>query len=148
MGRKIIHYLLDTNALVRYLVRDEEAHYQKVTSWLKDAEGGEIKIIIPTIVVAEACFVLESFYKKSRGEITDAMIVFLSQRWIKVPDRVALLSLWSDYKAGFHFVDSFLMSFSRQDSFGILSFDKKLLRMNNERLVAKNKEEKLAKRRN
>lgn len=142
MGKKIIHYLLDTNALVRYLVRDEEIHYQKVVSWLKDAQDGKTKIIVPTIVVAEACFVLESFYKKSRNEIADAMIVFLGQRWMTVPDRDTLLSLWNDYRAGFHFVDSFLMSFSRQDSFGILSFDKKLLVKHSERRVIKNKTEK------
>lgn len=133
MGRKIIHYLLDTNVLVRYLVRDEEQQYQQVVNWLKDAENGKIKIIIPTIVVAETCFVLESFYKKQRDEISDSMVVLLSQRWMKVAERSALLSLWKDYKAGLHFVDSFLRAFSRQNSYGILSFDKKLLRMNSEK---------------
>ncbi|MBI5357073.1 PIN domain-containing protein [Candidatus Collierbacteria bacterium] len=134
MGRKIIHYLLDTNVLVRYLVRDEESQYQQIINWLKDAEAGKIKIIIPPIVVAETCFVLESFYKKQRNEISDSMVVFLSQRWIKVVERNILLSLWKDYKAGFHFVDSFLRAVSHQNSYRILSFDKKLLRMNSEKL--------------
>lgn len=126
MGRKIIHYLLDTNVLIRYLVRDEETHYQKVVGWFKDAQDGKIKIIVPTIVVAEACFVLESFYKKSRDEIAGAMIVFLSQRWMMVPDRDALLCLWNNFKTGLHFVDSFLISLSEQENYRLLTFDKKL----------------------
>jgi len=126
MGRKITHYLLDTNALVRYLVRDEENQYQQVVDWLKDAEGGKIKIIIPTIVVAETCFVLESFYKKQRDEISDSMVVFLSQRWMTVPDRDILLSLWDNFKNGLHFVDSFLISWAEQKNYKLLTFDKKL----------------------
>ena len=126
MGRKITHYLLDTNALVRYLVRDEENQYQQVVDWLKDAEGGKIKIIIPTIVVAETCFVLESFYKKQRDEISDSMVVFLSQRWMTVPDRDILLSLWDNFKNGLHFVDSFLLSWAEQKNYKLLTFDKKL----------------------
>ena len=126
MGRKITHYLLDTNALVRYLVRDEENQYQQVVDWLKDAEGGKIKIIIPTIVVAETCFVLESFYKKQRDGISDSMVVFLSQRWMTVPDRDILLSLWDNFKNGLHFVDSFLISWAEQKNYKLLTFDKKL----------------------
>lgn len=128
MGRKISSYLLDTNALVRYLVRDEEDQYQQVVDWLKEAEDGKIKIIIPTIVVAETCFVLESFYKKQRDEISDSMVVFLSQRWMSVPDRDALLSLWSNFKKGLHFVDSFLLALAEHENYRLMTFDKKLSR--------------------
>ena len=130
MGRKIT-YLLDTNALVRYLVRDEESQYQRVIDWLKDAEGGKIKIIIPAIVVAETCFVLESFYKKQRDEISDSMVVFLSQRWMTVPDRDILLSLWDNFKNGLHFVDSFLLSWAERKNYKLLTFDKKLQKRQN-----------------
>lgn len=126
MGRKIIHYLLDTNVLVRYLVRDEEQQYQQAVNWLKDAENGKIKIIISTIVVAETCFVLESFYKKQRDEISDSMVVLLSQRWMTIPDRDALLSLWTNFKNGLHFVDSFLIFLAEQENYKLLTFDKKL----------------------
>jgi predicted nucleic acid-binding protein len=126
MGRKIIHYLLDTNALVRYLVRDEENQYQQVVGWFKEAEAGKIRIIIPAIVVAETCFVLESFYKKPRHEIGDSMVVFLSQRWMTVPDRDILLSLWDNFKNGLHFVDSFLVAWAEKDKYQLMTFDKKL----------------------
>jgi len=130
MGRKITHYLLDTNALLRYLVRDEESQYQQAVGWLKDAADWKIKIIIPTVVVAETCFVLESFYKKQRDEISDSMVVFLSQRWMTVPDRDILLSLWDNFKNGLHFVDSFLLSWAEQKNYKLLTFDKKLKKKN------------------
>lgn len=128
MGKAVISYLLDTNAIVRWLVRDEESQYQQVTIWFKDAQAGKMKIIVPTITVAESCFVLQSFYKKRREEIGDAMVVFLSQRWLVVPDREVLLSLWEDFNQGWHFVDSFLLAYSRQNKVRILSFDRKLLK--------------------
>lgn len=120
--------LLDTNVLLRYLVRDNQAHYQQAEEWFGAAEKGQIDIIVPTIIIAEACFVLESVYKKSRPDIAEAMEVFLSQRWLKVPDRRILLGIWNDYRSGLHFVDCYLLSSAQVGNISILTFDEKLKR--------------------
>ena len=84
-------------------------------------------MVIP-LVIAETCFVLESFYKKQRIEIAEAMEIFLAQRWLEVQEREVLLSLWPWYRKELHFVDSFLLAWAQTHTGDILTFDQSLLR--------------------
>lgn len=120
--------ILDTNVILRFLVGDNKEQQKQAIEWLQEAEGGKREIVVPSIVIAEASFVLESFYKKSRTEIAEAMEVFLSQSWLKVENRKILTELWAWYRLGFHFVDSFLLSWSKSDKYKILTFDKEILK--------------------
>lgn len=118
--------LIDTNIVVRFLVRDNEAQYSRVIEWFKQAESGQLELVLESVVVAETCFVLESFYKVKRANIADSMKTLLSQKWLKVPSRQALLSMWSDYESGLHFVDCFLIALSVSHRGGVLTFDKQI----------------------
>lgn len=120
--------LLDTNVILRYLVKDDENLFQRAVEIFKKGEAGKIKLVIKPIVVAECVFVLESFYKKTREEISDAFKVFLSQKWLKVEDRKVLLSLWKWYIKKLHFVDSYLLSWAEVNKSKIISFDRQLLK--------------------
>lgn len=50
------------------------------------------------------------------------------QKWFEVSERQTLLGLWSWYRQGLHFVDSFLLSFAKTQNVGILTFDRSLLK--------------------
>ena len=118
--------ILDTNIILRFIVGDNEEQKIKARKIFLDAEKGKINLQIKTVVIAEACYVLESFYKKEREEIANSMEVFLSQKWLKVEDRLPLTSMWRWYREKLHFVDSFLVASSKFNKYRILSFDKKL----------------------
>jgi predicted nucleic-acid-binding protein len=120
--------LIDTNVILRFLVKDDEKQYLQAQVWFKEAEGGKRKIVVVPIVVAEACFVLESFYKKTRDEISKSFEVFLAQKWLSVDNREILLSLWPFYRKNLHFVDCFLLATASVSGQKILSFDRKLLK--------------------
>ncbi len=120
--------LLDTNVILRYLVGDNEEQQQKATAIFKEAEQGKRKIFLKVVVVAETCFVLESFYKKTKDEIASAMEVFLSQKWLKVEERPSLLSMWDLFRQNLHFVDCYLLALSKTNKFKIITFDKDLNR--------------------
>ncbi len=119
-------YILDTNILIRFIVGDNILHQQQAQRWFQEASRGAIEIIITPTIIAEATFVLQSFYKHSRDVISDAMEVFLSQRWLAVHEREILLDLWQHYREGLHFVDSYLLARAQSEKIDILSFDKKL----------------------
>jgi predicted nucleic-acid-binding protein len=127
-----MQYVLDTNVILRYLVGDDTNQQKQAEIWFREAQGGNRKIVISALVVAEACFVLESFYEKNRSEIADTMVVFLSQKWLVVPERAALLSMWNSYKDGLHLLDSYLIASSNHMSASekttVLSFDKQLIK--------------------
>src|SRR3989338_3090321 len=110
-----------------YLVGDDKLQQQKAQTIFQKAKDGKISLVIKPLIVAEACFVLESFYQRGREEIADAFEVFLSQKWLKVEERETLLALWDWYKKNFHFVDSYLLSWAKLNAGKIVTFDKKLL---------------------
>lgn len=117
---------VDTNVVLRFLVKDNLPQYKKAEKWFQEAKDGKRKLVIKPLVVAESCFVLESFYKKSRKDIASSFEVFLSQKWLKVDDREVLLSLWYYYNQNMHFVDSYLLSWAKLNKESVLSFDEKL----------------------
>ncbi|MDP3900742.1 MAG: PIN domain-containing protein [bacterium] len=118
--------ILDTNVLLRFLVGDNEKQQKEAHRWFQEAEQRKRKIVVVPLVVAETCFVLESFYKKQREEIAETLEVFLAQRWLEVEERNVLLSLWFWYRKGFHFVDSFLLAWTQTYAGDILTFDRAL----------------------
>ncbi len=121
--------VLDTNVLVRYLVGDVKAQQEKAVFWFQEARSGKRKILVKPIVVAETCFVLEKFYKKTRSEIAESLGVVLCQRWLKVEDRSSLLGALDFYENKNHFVDSFLLAWSVKNKAKILTFDLDLLKL-------------------
>ena len=121
-------YLLDTNVVVRFFTRDDEKQYLQTMKWFSEAEQGKLNIIVLPVVVAEICFVLESFYKISKSHIADYLEVFLSERWMQVEDRNILLQVFKKYRLGEHFVDSFLLEKSKIQGLELMTFDKKLLK--------------------
>lgn len=122
--------ILDTNVLLRFLVGDNPGQKERAEKWFAEAETGKRKIIVVSLIVAETIFVLESFYKKSRADIVNALEIFLSQRWLQVEEREVLLTALSFYKQGAHFVDSYLRSLSQTRHASILSFDRGLKKAN------------------
>lgn len=125
-GQTMSKNYLDTNVLLRFFLKDNEKQYSQVKLWFKEAETGKRTLIVTAVVVAESCFVLESFYKKSRQDISRVMQVFLSQRWLRVEERQALLNVWEDYGKNMHFVDAYLKALATVNEGGLLTFDKKL----------------------
>jgi len=63
---------LDTNVIVRFLVRDDEKQARAVYARFKEAESAREALFIPLLVVMETIWVLESVYGKSKKEILDS----------------------------------------------------------------------------
>ena len=63
---------LDTNVIVRFLVRDDEKQARTVYARFKQAEETRETLFVPLLVVLETIWVLESAYDKSRKDILDA----------------------------------------------------------------------------
>jgi len=64
---------VDTNILVRFLVRDDDRQAEAALKRIKEAEARRERLKIPLLVVLETIWVLESAYDKTRSEILDAI---------------------------------------------------------------------------
>ncbi|OGV95601.1 hypothetical protein A2W24_06915 [Microgenomates group bacterium RBG_16_45_19] len=118
--------VVDTNVWVRFFVRDNEAQYRQAVEWFKTGRLGKRKLVLSAVVVAETCYVLDTFYHKTREEIASVWEVVLGQRWLAVAERSVLIAMWPGYRNGWHWVDSYLWAWSGANEGDILSFDKKL----------------------
>ena len=64
---------LDTNVVIRFLVRDDEQQAKTVYRIFKKTETDREVLYVPLLVLLETLWVLESVYKIPRQEILDSM---------------------------------------------------------------------------
>jgi predicted nucleic-acid-binding protein len=118
--------LLDTNVIIRFLLRDVESQYKQAYLWFKEAEQRAFTVVITPLVLAETCYVLSSFYKQDRETISATLNTFIEQPWMEVEEKAAIIATWPHYRAGLHFVDSFLLARAEVYDEDILTFDRQL----------------------
>jgi len=63
---------VDTNVVVRFLVRDDEKQAALVYKRLKQAEVQKERLTVSLLVVLETIWVLESAYERTREEILES----------------------------------------------------------------------------
>ena len=64
---------LDTNVIVRFLVRDDEGQAKIIYRIFKQVESEKEGLFVPLLVVLETIWVLESVYEISRQEILESI---------------------------------------------------------------------------
>ncbi len=69
---------IDTNVMIRFLVRDDKEQAEIVYKTFKRAEKKKDVLFIPMVVVLEVIWVLESVYSIERQEILDSFEALLS----------------------------------------------------------------------
>lgn len=64
---------IDTNILVRFLVGDDAKQANKVYKLFKKAEDEKTELFVPSVVILELIWVLESAYEIDRSNIIDSI---------------------------------------------------------------------------
>ncbi len=122
--------VIDTNLLVRYLTEDDPDKANAVESLLKRAGAGEERLLVPSVVIAELVWVLESFYKLEVPQIAQLVDAILTTPGLEVQDDVLIRDAATIYERdGVDFVDAWVMAFAKQRQVShIYTFDKKHFR--------------------
>ena len=81
---------LDTNILIRFLVKDDERQAEAVYGLFKRAEFEKESFFVPLPVVLETIWVLESVYDVSPNDILDAFRELLSMPLLKFESQPAV----------------------------------------------------------
>lgn len=119
--------VIDTNILVRYLTNDDPSKAKAVDSLLNKALKGELKILIPSIVIAELVWVLESFYEMRANEIAELIEAVLNTPGVEVNDKSIIIFALKLYRAkNMDFIDAWIIEFAKNHSVNtIYTFDKR-----------------------
>ncbi len=134
-GNKVV---INTNLLVRYLTEDDPEKAQAVERLLDKAGKGELKILIPSVVVAELVWVLTSFYKMEATEISELVLAILSTPGLDTQDKTILQEALRTFGVkGIDFVDAWILEFARARNIQtIYTFDKKHFKETDLRIAA------------
>ena len=118
---------LDTNVLVRFLVRDDKKQAEIVYRLFKRAESRNDPFFVPLLVVLETIWVLESVYEISREEIRASLQKLLLMPILIFEAQSALQSTLSSAQTNKIDLADLLIAHSAKFSNcdGVLTFDKK-----------------------
>ena len=123
--------LPDTNAIIRYLMRDDEPLYLKAKEFFDKVKNGSAKAIIIESVIAECIYVLTKIYKVPRSMAAESLIDILHYKGIANDDRKELiqaLALFSE--RNIDIVDCILCLKASGAEVCLFSFDDELNKIN------------------
>lgn len=86
---------IDTNVLVRFLVKDDDQQAEVVHRLFKKAESSKEALFVPIAVVLETVWVLESIYNIPRQEILDSINELLLMPILEFESQSAIISFVS-----------------------------------------------------
>lgn len=116
---------LDTNILLRHLLRDDPVLSAKATAILERIERGEIQACTSDIVVFETVFTLQRSYKQPRDAIADAVLPLIELPGIVLPGKRQYRRVFSLYRSSaLDFADCYRVILMQRSGISeILSFD-------------------------
>jgi predicted nucleic-acid-binding protein len=119
--------VIDTNLLIRFLTEDDPEKAKAVEILLGKAGKGEIRILIPSVVIAELVWVLKSFYDMQTGEISELVGAVLNTPGLDTQDKSILREALKTFeRKGIDFVDAWILEFARDRNIKtIYTFDRK-----------------------
>lgn len=122
--------VIDTNLLVRYLINDDQKKAEAVDNLLDRAAKGEVRIIVPSVVIAELVWVLESFYQLKAGAILELVEAIINTSGLDVTDKSTIISALRLYKRkNIDFIDAWIIEFAKERGVKtIYTFDKRHFR--------------------
>jgi predicted nucleic-acid-binding protein len=126
-SKKIV---IDTNLLVRYLINGDQKKAAAVDNLLDKAINGEVKIIVPSVVIAELVWVLESYYQMKADAILELVEAIVNTSGLDVTDKSTVVSALRLYKnRNIDFIDAWIIEFAKERGIKtIYTFDKKHFR--------------------
>jgi predicted nucleic-acid-binding protein len=95
---------IDTNVLVRFLVRDDEAQFERARRLIKRETAAGRRVFINQLVLLETEWVLRSRYKIPKKQIVETFSGLLSANDVQFEDEPTIeeaLFIWKDKAANF-----------------------------------------------
>ena len=121
---------LDTNIVLRFLLKDDSVLSQRAEKIFRQAELGILKLYMDEVILAESIWVLLSSYKLEKQNVCHILTKFLSARWLVNPRKrlmVSALTLFS--KTRLHYPDCWLFTVTNNLGHRLETFDLGLQRM-------------------
>lgn len=119
--------ILDANVLVRFLVQDVPQQAKAARKLVELAESGAIRLVVDPMIIAEAVYVLTSFYKKPRESVANALLVFVQSDGVFAGEESRLVDALRRFqRTSVDFADAWLAASAAETQREVASFDRDL----------------------
>jgi predicted nucleic-acid-binding protein len=120
-------YLLDTNALLRYILNDNKQQASVIEKLFLQAEERFCFIRLSAGVFIEAVFILTKMYRYSKEQVSKTLLEYVKNPILDVGDREILHEAIELYPIKtVSFIDLLLAAEANQTGKTLVTFDKKL----------------------
>lgn len=121
----MLSVVADTNVFLRFLTNDIPSQAKSIEKRFKDTQEGKLLLAVLPITVVEILFQLENWYKFSKQEAVEKLMLLFSPSWLELEDKEAVFEAFAIYKESkIDFVDILTFSMAKKRNAQILSFDK------------------------
>ena len=107
---------VDTNVVVRYLVRDDRAQAERAKRFFDDCRERDEHCFVGVVVLCELTWVLAACYDRSREEVVEALQLVLSASLFEVERKDLVRQAIEDFsERGGDFADHMIGAVSRDE---------------------------------
>jgi len=120
-------YVLDTNVLLDFFINRDEDRHRDCDSLMAAVKVGEIKVVILSVVVAEVAWVMGSFYKIDRKDISRTLNALMQLKGVTVTEYYGWNGVFGDYsRTKVKFVDAMIANIKQVGGkkWKVVSYDK------------------------
>jgi predicted nucleic-acid-binding protein len=118
--------LVDTNILVRHLTGEPADQARRATRFLRDA----MRLELPSLIVAELVYVLESVYERTRPQVAALVRAVLAHPPMRAPEEALVLRATELYETTrADFAEAYLAAAAERSDGMVASFDRDLDRI-------------------
>lgn len=123
-------YYLDTNVILRFLLKDNENYFKKALNLFEKAKNKEIEIIIIPEVFFEIDYVLRGFYSLPKNKVVDILLNLAKTPYLKIENREIIIHALEKYKdLNIDLFDLYLYYLAKSKKSEVFSFDKDFERL-------------------
>jgi predicted nucleic-acid-binding protein len=118
---------LDTNVILRFLIRDNESLFEKARKLFTEAEQGNLRLFLHPLVVAELVWTLDSFYGYTKKEIITVVGALIEADGIYLQELdIVRNALYLYEEKNVDYIDAYLAAYAISNKpDAVYSFDKK-----------------------
>lgn len=125
-----MNVLVDANVVLRFVLDDHPDFSPRATSLFERAARGDVKLLIPSAILAECVYTLKSFYKLPRDEVSRGLLTVLALPGVAGVEDTAVREALRLYgERSVDFADALLAALSRARGDEIATFDRDLARL-------------------
>jgi len=122
--------LVDTNILVRFLTGQPPDMAARARAIIAQADAGKIDLLVPSLIIAETVYTLESYYEMPKAEVCEKLHAFLRCRGISPLEPEVILDALQRYRSlPVHFADAYLAALAAAGKIPVYSFDEDFARL-------------------